>query len=99
MNKDTLGKILSILLTAVIALLAIYGYDVTIIQPRAETHQVQTRGVTNLDALTLDGALIVTGATTLTSAPKVGSYQLAVSNPLTVTGVITNVRILYYAVP
>ena len=34
MNKDRLVKIMGIVLTAVIALLAVFGYDVAVIQPR-----------------------------------------------------------------
>jgi len=30
---------------------------------------------------------------------SVGGYALAVSSPITVTGVLTNVRVLYYQVP
>lgn len=34
MSKTTIGQILGIVLTAAVALLAVFGYDVTVIQPR-----------------------------------------------------------------
>lgn len=62
-DKQKVSAILSVLLTAVLAILAVFGYDVKIIQPREEmlslgpAHllppdpQLGLRGLTNLDDL------------------------------------------------
>ena len=54
MDKATQSKIVSIILTAVIALAAIFGYDFMVIQPRATAPIADSHGTTNLSALETD---------------------------------------------
>jgi len=97
MDKPTWSKVLSILLTAVIALAAVIGYDITIIQPRAAAPPLPRAAgdtnFTNVIATDITGTT-VTGTTLTGTTVIVGGYTLSVSAPLTVTGVITNTRII-----
>lgn len=75
MSKTQISKIIAIVLMAVLALLAVFGYDVGVIQPRedyglarveslAATSAVaepQGRGVTNFDDLALTGTVTFGG--------------------------------------
>ena len=40
LNKEQIGKILGILVTALIALLAVFGYDVGVVRPREQAQVV-----------------------------------------------------------
>jgi len=68
MEKSTVSMIASIVLTAVIALLAVFGYNIAVVQPQLEALQASVEqltmmvegpagGTTNLDSLTLSGNL------------------------------------------
>ncbi len=86
LDKKTMGAILSIVLTAAIALLAAFGYDVQVVQPReaARTQElgpasmVASRGVTGFDDLAIDD---------VTSSGKLiqGSTAITVTNGATIT--------------
>lgn len=95
MTKPTLSKIITILLTAAIALAAVFGYDIGVIQPR-ETNAVilaQTPGALTVDR-SRDGVIappwlppIIVGETT-TAESTTNLSDLAV-NSLTVSGLVS----------
>ena len=97
MNKATLSKILSIVLTAVLALAAVFGYNVAIAQPQLAALQAQiaaappqfgTRGITHYSELsaaniTATDDLTVGDAASITGALSAASVQS--SGPITGT--------------
>jgi len=92
MDKPTWSKVLSILLTAVIALAAVIGYDITIIQPRAAAPPLtRAAGDTNFtnvvaedisanDDLSVGDDATITGDLTVTGALTL--QGVAVSGPI-----------------
>lgn len=98
MTKPTVSKILNILLVAVLALAAVFGYDIGVIQPR-ETNAVilaQTTGRavgdTNLTNLVLSGALTVgraditpTAGQTITPEGSYSMYTINSSGAVSIT--------------
>ncbi len=89
MNKATLSKILSIVLTAVLALAAVFGYNVAIVQPQLAALQAQiaaappqfgTRGITHYSELsaadiTATDDLTVGDAASITGALSAASVE------------------------
>ena len=92
--KPTIARIVSIILTAVIALLAVAGYDVTIIQPRTATSPPITWtdsravGDTNLTNLVTTGDVAVGGNLTAATI-KAGGTPVVVQ-----TGALVGNRIV-----
>lgn len=98
MTKPTVSKILNILLVAALALAAVFGYDIGVIQPR-ETNAVilaQTTGRavgdTNLTNLVLSGALTVgraditpTAGQTITPEGSYSMYTINSSGAVSIT--------------
>lgn len=99
MTKDTISKIITIALTAAVALAAVFGYDIGVIQPR-ETNavilsQVPTSravGDTNFTNLVLSGALTVgrsditpTAGETITPQGNYSMYTINASGAVSVT--------------
>ncbi len=87
LDKKTVGAILSIVLTAAIALLAAFGYDVQVVQPRVAEQMrdlgpalgmMASRGVTGFDDLAIED---------VTSSGKLiqGSTAITVTNGATIT--------------
>lgn len=100
MTKPTVSKILNILLVAVLALAAVFGYDIGVIQPReASTASTAStdRGTTNLtdlavEDLTLSGALTVgraditpTAGQTITPESSYSMYTINSSGAVSIT--------------
>ncbi len=80
-DKAKLGQIIGILLSALLALAAVYGYDVKVIQPREAVEPVPLvveRGMTNFNDLSVD-SVTATGAV---SAGSVSAGSLASAGPL-----------------
>ncbi len=99
-DKKLIGKILSILLTAAFALLAVFGYDVQVIQPREAglgtlPPRVESRGVTGFDDLEIDdvtstgkliqGSTAVTLTAGLTITPATNVYLISSSGAVSMT--------------
>jgi hypothetical protein len=68
-DKQKVSAILTVILTAVLALLAVYGYDVKVIQPREavlnlpSAPAIAQRGMTNFNDLQVDGVTTTGGVT------------------------------------
>lgn len=70
-DKQKISAILTVVLTAVVALLAVFGYDVRVIQPRETLLSAPTtvlpafaeRGITNFNDLQVDGVTTTGGVT------------------------------------
>lgn len=77
-NKELVAKILSVLLTALIALLAAFGYDVQVVQPRV-AEQIQAAG---LPAATLPASRGVTGFDDLAVASVTAAGDIAAGGRL-----------------
>jgi hypothetical protein len=92
-DKKLVGKILGIVLTAAIALLAVFGYDVGVVQPRvAEQVQalgmVASRGITGFDDLAV-GSVTATGAIAAGGDLSAGGKLIEASTAITVTDGVT----------
>lgn len=97
MSKGQTSAVISIVLSAAIALLAVFGYNVLVVQPQMEALEAQVMGpaggTTNFDDLDVDS--LTTTDLTVSNAPVIGGVTLAATDPLTISGVLTDVVLLY----
>lgn len=92
MDKATISKIVTILLTAAVALAAVFGYDVGIIQPRetdalilSQIPESRAVGDTNLTNLVLTGDLTVAGDVATSGALTLGRSDITPTAGQTIT--------------
>ncbi len=98
MTKEQTTAVISVVISCVIALLSIFGYDVIVVQPAIEKAQqggVSIMGTSNFDAIettgdvTVGGALSVTGGITGTNVLTTGNQTIAGIKTFTTPAVLS----------